>query len=209
MILTALSTFVSLASASFVSYPPGYSAPPPAVVYPVVSPPPAPVVYAPPPVVSPPPVIVSVPAPSGFGPFVYTESIAYTQSVLVNANSPAVVPHYTRQVKVDRNCDVLMIDLTIPFVGNDANGARSRIWLRVNGQFQSDATKYNHTPWELHPIHLKATLTNVVAGTILNIEVLASVDRGTLNIPHYNTNLMEANQTPSIAASLNVVGLVA
>jgi hypothetical protein len=134
----------------------------------------------------------------------YQKNIDFTTSVTTAAPTLTEISNYKITIETPKLACTI-VTLHIPFTGNDTAGRRSRICLEFDGKIISDASKFNQGQWELHEITLTGLVQNIAAGNH-TIRVLASVDGGTLNIPHYNPTLIEAKTIPAIFANFYMVG---
>jgi hypothetical protein len=134
----------------------------------------------------------------------YGEDITFTESVTTTATTLQEVSKYTKAITTPQ-LSCLIVTLHIPFVGNNTAERRSRICLKFDNLTISDASKFNQSQWELHEITLTGLVKNVTEGSH-TIRVLASVDGGQLNIPHYNLTSIEATTIPAIFANFYMVG---
>ncbi len=134
----------------------------------------------------------------------YTKNINFTTSVTTASTALQEISQYTITITTPKlSCSI--VTLHIPFAGNDTADKRSRICLQFDTQTISDATKYNQGQWELNEITLTGLVQNVAEGNH-TVKVLAAVEGGTLNIPHYNPDRIEKKITPEIFANFYMVG---
>ncbi len=63
--------------------------------------------------------------------------------------------------------------------------------MLFDGEVVARSMKFNSQNWELHPFVLDVAISGVGAGPHL-LEIQARVSGGTLHLPHYNANLLEA-----------------
>jgi len=115
------------------------------------------------------------------------------------------ISHYTRKILVPTFMQYCSVKLHIPFSGNDTADSRSRIILYFDNEPIADESVYGPTHWVLVPMHIEGIQMNVEQGTHI-IRLSACVNKGTLNIPHYNTGADEVTKQPSIFGTYTVIG---
>ncbi len=145
------------------------------------------------------------PISNGSMDIIKNEKIRYNNSIIISSTQLTEVFHYSREFITQIDYKFIIVKLNIPFTGNDSQGKRSRILLYLDDDVLCDGTKFNQVPWELHPIHLEGIKLNVQPGNH-KIKLMCCVDGGNLNIPHYNTNLIEYTIKPEIFSTLVIIG---
>jgi hypothetical protein len=135
---------------------------------------------------------------------VYQKVITFTASVTTTVTSPWSAPLHSFTFTSEGG-DLLILFL-IPHTGNDTAGTRSKTAIFLDGQLlsQSITQKYNTDGWELVNWICWAYVTGVSAGSH-TVDLRAYVSGGTLNIPHYNTSLMEAASGYEIKGQILVI----
>lgn len=138
--------------------------------------------------------------------FVFRQSVPHDASIIVQSTTMTPIQFYTRYINLPSSMDVVTIDWTLPFCGIDQSWAIGRVHLLVNGQPVSDASFVNRPQWQLHQLHLKAVLPDVPPGNLM-LEIRASSGGKSMNLPHFNPNLIEATQSPRLTSELTIIGI--
>lgn len=83
-------------------------------------------------------------------PFVwqYNEIYNFNGCVTINQTDWTSIGHYERKLTTPKLA-FIQVSMTIPFVGNNKGGTRSRILLKFDDHIIGDATKFNTHVWEV------------------------------------------------------------
>ena len=138
--------------------------------------------------------------------YFYEYKYEYVSSVTSIQTDFTQIPYYTHYIEL-LPMQYLTVKIKIPFVGNDLAGKRSRILLKFDGEVIDQSAKYNTKQWELNDLVLEGMVFEIGQGKHM-IEIFACVDGGTLNIPHYNTSLIEATKLPKLQGKLSIKGKI-
>ena len=138
--------------------------------------------------------------------YFYEYKYDYVSSITCTQKDFTQIPFYTQYVEL-LPMQYLNVKVKIPFVGNDCDSKRSRILLKFDGEIIDQSAKYNTKQWELHDLVLEGMVFEIGQGKHI-IEIFACVDGGTLNIPHYNTSLIEATKLPKLQGKLSIKGKI-
>ena len=133
------------------------------------------------------------------------EKIGYNSSITVTSKQLTEVYHYSREFMTNKDYNIIIVKLYIPFTSNDTECKRSRILLYLDDEVICDGTIYNQVYWELKPLFLEGIGINVKSGNH-KLKLMCCVDGGTLNIPHYNTDYIEHTVKPEISGKLIILG---
>ena len=131
------------------------------------------------------------------------QKINYTESIIVTGNVFQEVPYYTRTFFAPRDYPRCSITLSIPFVANDGVAARSRVYLALDEEPIWDNSIHGMVAWTMVPLNFNAHKSHVTMGEH-TIKIYAAVDKGTLNIPHFNPNVIENYAKPAIFSTMEV-----
>jgi hypothetical protein len=134
----------------------------------------------------------------------HKEDFKYTSSVTCNSATLAAIPFYGRAFNAPANFSLCTISLCIPFTGNDTATSRSRVLVYLDSELIYDATMYGQVAWQLVPINIHAYKVGLACGQH-SLNVYACVDKGNLNIPHYNSACIEGTTQPSLSGSLTII----
>jgi len=132
------------------------------------------------------------------------ERIKFTQSVNIRGNTWQEIPTYTRTFETLKYYVSCRFYITVPFAGTDSPGTRNRILLLFDDEAINDNTFYSSVNWFLPSIAITSHKTRVRSGTH-TLKLMAAVNGGTLQFPHYNTGLSEATLKPAIFATMDVI----
>lgn len=132
------------------------------------------------------------------------QQLKYTNSIVVCSTQWTEIPYYSREVRTDVRYRSLEIRLSIPYSGKHLTG-RARVVLFFDGLPVADQTTHSSSAWQLIPLHFHARIQKVAPGTH-KLVLKAAVDSSCLNIPHYNTDLMERTLDPPLTGSYLIVG---
>jgi len=132
------------------------------------------------------------------------ERIKFTQSVNIRGNTWQEIPTYTRTFETTKSYVSCRFEITVPFAGTDSPGTRNRMLLLFDDEAINDNSFYSQTYWFLPSVAISSHKTNVKSGTH-TLRLMAAVNGGTLQFPHYNAGLSEATLKPSIFATMDVI----
>ncbi len=135
----------------------------------------------------------------------HKETFDYTGSVTVSSYSLTEIVFYTRTFVTEvpyKMCEVLV---TIPFTGNDIGDHRCRIIAYLDAEPIYDGTMYSAARWTLEPLTIFARKIDLVQGHH-RFRIYANVDGGTLNIPHFNSDLSECKVSPTLFGKMLITG---
>lgn len=142
--------------------------------------------------------------PSSSLDIIKNERIGYNNSIVISSTEFTEVYHYSREFITYSDYKLLTVKLNIPFVGNDAKSARSRIILYLDDKEICDGSMITIVDWQLNPLHLEGIGTDAKAGNH-RLKLKCCVDKGNLNIPHYNPRCIE-HKKPEIFGNLIIIG---
>jgi len=130
----------------------------------------------------------------------------YTTSIHVQSKGFTTIPKYTKRVFTN-DMDYLEVTYRIPFTGNQVTNSRSRLTVMFDQTVVTTFAKYNTHPWELNDVVLTGRVYNVKRGNHI-VKILGAVDRGILNVPHFNPGLIENTLDPKINGNLYLFGIM-
>ena len=132
------------------------------------------------------------------------ERINYNSTIKISSPQLTEVYHYSREFKTLHEFKILTVILNIPFTGNYTAGSRSRILLYLDDELLCDGTFYTNS-WELKPLHLEGIAVDVKPGNH-KVKLMCCVDKGELNIPHYNVIGIEHTIKPELSGKMVIIG---
>ena len=147
----------------------------------------------------------SAPKASSSLDIIKNEKIGYNNHIIIDSKELTEVYHYSREFMTFFDYKLLTIKLSIPFTGNNIDGARSRVILYLDDEELCDGSMYNTYKWELKPIHLEGIGINIKAGNH-KLKLKCCVDSGALYIPHFSIGCIENTVKPSIFGKLIIIG---
>ena len=133
-----------------------------------------------------------------------TANITYTASVPVTTATLTEVPIYTKTVIAGKNYPLFEIQYVIPMTGNTIGNTRSRIIVYLDSVAIYDSTMYGPDTYNLVPLDIVARAINVPCGSH-TVKILAATNGGTLNIPYFDPNLLEASP-PTLFGRIMILG---
>jgi hypothetical protein len=132
--------------------------------------------------------------------------IDFNDHVAITSKTLTEVHHYTRTFETKNSYQACIVKLNIPFSGLGQLSGRARILLCLDDTVICDGSIYSHNDYTLVPLFLQGEFPNLKPGTH-TIKLKCCVNEGTLYIPHYRKDLLEATIQPPIQATLIVVGI--
>ena len=133
------------------------------------------------------------------------ERIHYNNSITINSLNLTEVYHYSREFKTFNEFKMLTVILDIPFTGNNVAISRSRILLYLDDELLCDGTIFNQNQWELKPLHLEGIAVDIKPGNH-KVKLMCCVDKGILNIPHFNEINIEKTIKPELSGKFVIIG---
>ena len=135
----------------------------------------------------------------------FEQKVSYVSSITTASTTFVGLPMYSTSVTTYIYYPIVTVNILIPFTGNNVSGRRSRVVVLFDSVPIYDGTMYGSGNWDLHPLTMIGTTSNVSPG-VHTIKTIAAVDGGTLYIPHYNSLNIEATLAPRITGSFVITG---
>ncbi len=134
------------------------------------------------------------------------EKIGFNDSIEITSPKFVEVHHYKRTFETKIPYKACIVKLNIPFSGLKAESKRARILLCLDDTVICDGSIHSPNCWILTPLFLQGEMCDLKPGKH-TVTLKCCVDGGTLHIPHYRKDLIEATLDPPIQATLIVVGI--
>jgi len=130
-------------------------------------------------------------------------TIHFYESVQLAPLKEMEVPEYTLAFLAVQKYGICQINYHIPFVANEYAGQRTKFTLYLDSQLIQLEQTYSGTNWDLKALDFHTNVMNVAKGKH-SLKIKVQTTGGSVNIPHYNTATLEA-QDITIYATAEVV----